>query len=87
MALAWMISIPNLVVSSSLQGLSMPRPSMVLTMLRQAVLPVLFALALTALGNVGWVWMAFAVSEVICIPLALRMWNKSLGAIGIHGAE
>ncbi len=81
-ALAWLISIPNLVVSSALQGLSMPRPSMMLTMLRQAILPVLFALALTALRNVGWVWLAFAVSEIICIPLALRMWNKSLNAIG-----
>ena len=82
MALAWVISIPNLVVSSSLQGLSMPHPSMVLTMLRQAILPVLFAIALTALGNVDWVWLAFAVSEIICIPLALRMWNKSLHSIG-----
>ena len=87
MALAWMISIPNLVVSSSLQGLSMPRPSMVLTMLRQAVLPVLFALALTAIGNVGWVWLAFAVSEIICIPLALRMWNKSLNSIRSQAAD
>ncbi len=87
MALAWMISIPNLVVSSSLQGLSMPRPSMVLTMLRQAVLPVLFALALTAIGNVGWVWLAFAVSEIICISLALRMWNKSLNSIRSQAAD
>ena len=82
MALAWAISIPNLVVSSSLQGLSMPRQSMVLTMLRQAILPVVFALALTTLGQLNWVWPAFAVSEIICIPLALRMGNKSLESIG-----
>ncbi len=81
MALAWMISIPNLVVSSSLQGLSMPRQSMVLTMLRQAILPVVLALALKTLGQLDWVWPAFAISESICIPLALRMGNKSLEAV------
>ena len=81
MALAWLISIPNLVVSSSLQGLSMPRQSMVLTMLRQAILPVVFALALKTMGQLNWVWPAFAVSEIICIPLALRMGNKSLDSI------
>ena len=43
MGAAWLISIPNLVVASALQGLSLPRPSMLITMLRQAALPVLLA--------------------------------------------
>ena len=78
MALAWLISIPNLVVASALQGLSMPRPSMVLTMLRQAVLPVLLALALSRTGKLMPVWAAFAVSEALCLPLAARFWQQSM---------
>ncbi len=50
MALAWLISIPSLVFSAAMQGLSLPRPSMILTMLRQAVLPVLLALVLSRTG-------------------------------------
>ena len=81
MALAWLISIPNLVVASSLQGLSLARPSMVLTMLRQAVLPVLLALGLTLLGSLDWVWSAFVIAEALCIPLAIRMWSRNMQAV------
>ena len=81
LALAWLISIPNLVVASSLQGLSLARPSMVLTMLRQAVLPVLLALGLTLLGSLDWVWSAFVIAEALCIPLAIRMWSRNMQAV------
>ena len=77
MAAAWLISIPNLVVSSALQGLSMAGPSMVLTMLRQAVLPVLLAFLLQNTREVIWIWSAFSISEALCIPLAMKMWKKS----------
>ena len=76
-ALVWLISIPNLVIASALQGLSLPMPSMVLTMLRQAILPVLLALALRGLGKLSLIWIAFAVSEAICVPGSLLVWKKS----------
>ena len=41
MALAWLASIPALVMSAGLQGLSMGMSSMVVTMARQALLPLI----------------------------------------------
>ena len=75
MALAWLVSIPNLVVAAALQGLSMPTPSMVLTMLRQAVLPVALALIVRAFGRLELVWLVFVAAELICVPLALKLWH------------
>lgn len=76
MAVAWMVSIPNLVIASTMQGLSMPRPSMILTMLRQAFLPVLLALLLRLTGALP-IWLAFVFSELACIPLAMAIWNRN----------
>ncbi|MBQ9306562.1 MAG: MATE family efflux transporter [Clostridia bacterium] len=80
-ALAWLISIPNLVIASALQGLLLPLPSMVLTMLRQAVLPVLLALLVQGKGELTLVWAAFAVSEAICVPGSLLVWKKKQAQI------
>ena len=76
MALARMISIPNLVIASALQGLSLPRPSMLLTMLRQAVLPVLLALVLRSFGKLNILWLCFVFAEGICIPTAWFFWKR-----------
>ena len=76
MGLASLVSIPNLVVASALQGLSRPRPSMFLTMLRQAALPVLLALALSRLGRLNLIWVAFVLAEGIGIPVALSFWRQ-----------
>ena len=81
MALAWLISIPNLVVAAGLQGLSMAQQSMVLTMLRQAILPVLLALLLRRTGRLGVVWTAFALAEALCVPLALKLWTGARQAV------
>lgn len=77
MALAWLISIPGLVVSAALQGLSLARPSMVLTVLRQAILPVLLVFVLGKTGQMISVWAAFLAAEAICIPLAGKQWNRN----------
>ena len=77
LALAWLISIPNLVVASALQGLSLPTPSMILTMLRQAILPVALALLLRLTGNLSLVWWAFVLAEGICVPLAFVFWQRN----------
>ena len=76
MAAAWLISIPNLVMASALQGLSLPWPSMSLTMLRQAALPVLLALILSRFGNLNLIWAAFVLAEILGIPAALALWRR-----------
>ena len=76
-AVSWLISIPGLVISAAMQGLSLPRPSMVLTMLRQAILPVLLAFLLSLSGNLNLIWISFVLAETICIPLALRIWRRN----------
>ena len=77
MAAAWLISIPAQVVASALQGLSRPNPSMILTLLRQAVLPVLLSLVLRMTGWLPSVWLSFVIAELLCIPLAVQFWNKN----------
>ena len=81
LGLSWLISIPSLVVAAALQGLSLPAPSMVLTMLRQAILPVLLAWALKFTGSLTFIWAAFVVAEAICVPLCVYLWKKNQGRV------
>lgn len=76
LGLAWLVSIPNLVFAAALQGLSQGTASMALTMLRQAILPVVLALALRATGRLSLVWLAFVLAEAICIPFAIWLWRR-----------
>ena len=75
--IAYLISIPSLVYSSSLQGLSMGRQSMYITMSRQAILPLLFVLLLSPFHQVNLVWFAFVFAECIGIPLSMYLWKKN----------
>lgn len=77
MAFSTLLSIPNLVQAAALQGLSLPRPSMILTMLRQAILPVILAYGLRSFGNVNLIWLAFVLAEAMIIPLAAVLWRRS----------
>ena len=74
---AWFISIPSLVFAAAMQGLSLPRPSLILTMLRQAVLPVLLAGLLSLTGYLPSVWISFIIAELACLPLAMGFWKKN----------
>ncbi len=77
LAAAWLVSIPAQVFAAAMQGLSLPRPSMILTMLRQAVLPVSFAALLSLTGWLPSVWISFIAAELVCIPLAMSFWRKN----------
>jgi len=81
MAISWFVFIPSLVFAAALQGLSIPKPSMLLTMLRQAVLPVLLTLLLSRTGWLPSIWLAFVISELICIPLAMLFWKRNWNAL------
>ena len=87
MSLSWLLSIPGLVVAATLQGLSLPTPGMVLTMLRQAILPVLLALVLRTFGSLNLMWLSFVLAEGICIPLSLWMWKNSQGRLILKRSE
>ena len=56
---------------------------MLLTMLRQAVLPVLLTLLLSRTGWLPSVWLAFVISELICIPLAMLFWKRNWSVLRI----
>lgn len=82
LALSWFLSIPGLVLSAGLQGLSMGMSSMVITMTRQAILPLAFTMILRMFGNLDILWIGFLAAELAGIPLAVVLWKKRLAKIG-----
>lgn len=80
-AFAWLVAIPALVISAGVQGLSMGMGSMILTMARQAVLPLLFAGIFSRIGNLDLLWTGFILAEFLGIPLAAWLWKKGSGRI------
>lgn len=82
LALSWFLAIPGLVLSAGLQGLSMGLSSMIITMTRQAVLPLAFTMVLRIFGNLDVLWTGFIAAELAGIPLAVVMWRKKLREIG-----
>lgn len=79
LTLAWLVSIPALVISAGLQGLSMGMRSMILTMSRQAVWPLVFAGIFGRLGNLDLLWIGFIFAELLGAPLAAWFWKKGYG--------
>ena len=76
LAVSWLLSIPNQVIALVMQGLSRPGPSMLLTMARQAILPVVIASLLSLTRWLPSIWLSFVAAELICVPLAIRLWRK-----------
>ena len=83
-AVAYFVSIPNLVLAAALQGLSLGTRSMYLTVTRQALLPVIFALILQMFGNLDLIWCAFVLAELAGIPFAVYLWRKSRGSLEVN---
>ncbi|MDE6405246.1 MAG: MATE family efflux transporter [Lachnospiraceae bacterium] len=75
LALAWLVAIPALVISAALQGLSMGMRSMILTMSRQAVLPLAFAGICSRFGSLDLLWSGFVLAELLGIPAAMWLWS------------
>ena len=70
------IGTPALVMSAGLQGLSMGMSSMVVTMARQALLPLIFAFALSRTGELDHLWFSFVLAELAGLPLAVFFWKR-----------
>ncbi len=77
LTVSWLVSIPSLVLAASFQGFSLGTYSMVLTMTRQAILPVAFALILQLFGSLNLIWLGFILAELVGIPLALSLWKRA----------
>lgn len=56
--------------------------SMIITMTRQAVLPLAFTMVLRIFGNLDVLWTGFIAAELAGIPLAVVLWRKKLTQIG-----
>ena len=77
-AVGWFLCIPGLIYAAGLQGFGQGARSMALTMARQAVLPVVLALALRALGgSLTQIWWAFVLAEGAGIPLGACLWRRT----------
>ena len=87
LAVAYFISIPSLVFAAALQGLSQGTASMYLTMTRQAILPVVFAMILREFGALKLIWVSFVLAELVCIPFAAHLWKGARGNLGSHGID
>lgn len=48
-----------------------------LTVARQAILPVLLALALRPFGRLELIWAAFVLAELLGLPLAAAFWSRA----------
>ena len=57
LAVAYLLSIPGLIYQAALQGLSLGKESMYISMTRQAILPLVFAISSQRyLGNLNLIW-------------------------------
>lgn len=84
LAVAYFVSIPCQVFAAALQGLSLGTNSMYITMTRQAILPVLFALIFRKLGILNMIWFAFVLAELTGIPLAVYLWKKARSGLEMY---
>ena len=73
LAVAYLLSIPGLIYQAALQGLSLGKESMYISMTRQAILPLVFAFLLKGFGNLNLIWGAFVLAG---IPLAAALWKR-----------
>ena len=76
LAVAYLLSIPGLIYQAALQGLSLGKESMYISMIRQAILPLVFAFLFKGIENLNLIWGAFILAELCGIPLAVVLWKQ-----------
>ncbi len=79
MAVSYLLSNVCLTFSAAFQGLGMGVQSMLLTLSRQVILPVLLIAAVSHLGELSLVWWAFVLAEALVIPGGMILWKKESG--------
>ena len=76
MAVSYLFSNVCLTFSSAFQGLGMGIQSMLLTLSRQVIMPVLLIAAVSRLGELSLIWWAFVLAEALVIPAGMVLWKK-----------
>ena len=79
MAVSYLLSHVCLIYSAAFQGLGMGVQSMLLTLSRQVVLPVVFIMILSGFGKLSWIWTAFVLAEAVVILPGIFLWKKESG--------
>ena len=79
MAVSYLLSNVCLTYSAAFQGLGMGVQSMLLTLSRQVVLPIIFIAVLSGFGKLSMIWMAFVLAEAVVIPFGMILWRKESG--------
>lgn len=74
--LSYFLSVFCLAYASLFQALGNGNYSMILTLLRQAILPLGFALLFSQSGNILLVWASFPLAELLGIPCALPLFRR-----------
>ena len=76
MAVSYLLSNVCLTFSSAFQGLGMGVQSMLLTLSRQVIMPVLLITAVSCFGELSLIWWAFVLAEALVIPMGITLWKK-----------
>ncbi|MDE7246432.1 MAG: MATE family efflux transporter, partial [Lachnospiraceae bacterium] len=76
MAVSYLLSNVCLTYTAAFQGLGMGVQSMMLTLSRQVVLPVVFIAILSGFGKVSLIWIAFVLAEAVVIPFGMILWKR-----------
>lgn len=76
MAVGYLLSNVCLTYSSAFQGLGLSVQSMMLTLSRQVVLPVVFIAIVSRFGRISGIWMAFVAAEAVVIPFGIILWRR-----------
>ena len=79
MAVSYLLSNVCLTFSSAFQGLGMGIQSMLLTLSRQVIMPVLLITAVSWFGELSLIWWAFVLAEALVIPAGMILWKKESG--------
>ncbi len=77
MAAGYLISVLGLILSTAFQALGLAGYSMMLTILRQVLLPLLLASLFAVRGQLWLVWTAFPIAEAMSIPVGLLLLKRT----------
>lgn len=81
MAVSFFLSNICMTYASAFQGLGMGVQSMLLTLSRQVVLPMVFIAILSRTGNLPLIWFSFVLAEAVVIPVGVFFWRKESGKV------
>lgn len=86
-AVSYLLSNVCLTYSAAFQGLGLGVQSMLLTLARQVVLPVVWIAVLSRSGSLTLIWAAFVLAEALMILPGVLLWRREYGKLFPDSAE